>query len=171
MYILPQFFKKTLYFPYFSHVWTMVMYPGWESLAPAGPTPFVKMDALSPRRGLNHPDEKSLHSKGSHLQTWLSGFTRSCVTQATTMWQRTGRNKEKLDISVKMLSPYCLKWLNEPLEAWSLLQGGSCIINRLLSLLSSISEMLVSFIQQMWFTKRRSSSKNHTTPYAYEALV
>ena len=36
------------------------------------------------------------------------------VTQATTAWQRRGRDKDKLDIGVRTVNPWCLKWLGEP---------------------------------------------------------
>ena len=105
-------------------LWAMITCSGWVSLSLAGTTPFAKLDALSPRGGFKYSDEQSLHSEHSHLLMWLSDFTRSCATQATTVWQRTGRDKEKLDISVRMSSSCCLKCLEEPLEAPSPLQGG-----------------------------------------------
>lgn len=125
MYVLPQFLKKESV-PW--HIFRMSLNNNQVLRLSPGfcwPHPFAEMDALSPGSGFNHPYKQRLCPEGSHLLTWLSGFMRSCAIQATTKWQRTGRNEEKLDISVKkMLSPCHLKRLKEPLDARSLLLRG-----------------------------------------------
>lgn len=91
------------------------------------------------------------------------------------MWQRTGRNKEKLNSSVKTLSPRPARAAEGASGGTKPPPGGGVrFVNDFPGLQLSVTLGEAGFIyaaHAVGYEKDKRQQKNHTTPSAYEALV